>query len=37
VNATNVFDKHYYAPCRAFGDCFTGNRRAVFGTASYRF
>jgi iron complex outermembrane receptor protein len=37
VNATNVFDKQYYAPCRAFGDCFTGNRRAVFGTASYRF
>ncbi|MGH8175225.1 MAG: TonB-dependent siderophore receptor, partial [Steroidobacter sp.] len=37
VNATNVFDKRYYAPCRAFGDCFTGNRRAIFGTASYHF
>jgi iron complex outermembrane receptor protein len=37
VNATNVFDKSYYAPCRAFGDCFTGNRRVIFGTASYRF
>src|SRR3546814_3428193 len=21
VNATNLFDKTYYAPCRAFGDC----------------
>ena len=37
VNATNLFDKRYYSPCRAFGDCFTGNRRVVFGTASYRF
>jgi len=37
ANATNVFDKRYYAPCRAFGDCFTGNRRSVLGTVSYRF
>jgi iron complex outermembrane receptor protein len=37
VNATNLFDKQYYAPCRAFGDCFTGNRRVVFGTARYQF
>ena len=37
VNATNLFDKSYYAPCRAFGDCFTGNRRVVFGSATYRF
>lgn len=37
INATNVFDKSYYSPCRAFGDCFTGNRRSVLGTLSYRF
>ncbi|HJU39459.1 MAG TPA: TonB-dependent siderophore receptor [Tahibacter sp.] len=37
VNATNVFDKSYYAPCRAFGDCFTGNRRTVVGSVGYRF
>src|SRR3546814_1768257 len=37
VNATNLFDKTYYAPCRAFGDCFTGNRRYAVGSLSYRF
>jgi iron complex outermembrane recepter protein len=37
VNATNLFDKEYYAPCRAFGDCFTGNRRYVVGSLSFRF
>lgn len=37
LNATNVFDKGYYSPCRAFGDCFTGNRRSILGTLSYRF
>jgi iron complex outermembrane receptor protein len=37
VNATNLFDKDYYAPCRAFGDCFTGNARTVIGTLAYRF
>ena len=37
LNATNLFDKSYYAPCRAFGDCFTGNRRALIGSATYRF
>lgn len=37
VNATNLFDKSYYAPCRAFGDCFTGNRRNVVATLGYRF
>lgn len=37
INATNVFDKRYYSPCRAFGDCFTGNRRSILGTLSYRF
>lgn len=37
VNATNLFDKEYYAPCRVFGDCFTGNSRTVVGTLSYLF
>jgi len=37
VNATNLFDKQYYAPCRAFGDCFTGNGRYVICTVDYRF
>lgn len=37
INATNLFDKAYYAPCRAFGDCFTGNRRSVVGSLSMRF
>ena len=36
-NATNLFDKEYFAPCRAFGDCFTGNTRAMTGTVTYRF
>ncbi len=37
LNVTNLFDKEYFAPCRAFGDCFTGNSRTVIGTVSYRF
>jgi iron complex outermembrane receptor protein len=37
LNATNLFDKSYYAPCRAFGDCFTGNRRSVIGSVGWRF
>jgi iron complex outermembrane receptor protein len=37
ATATNLFDKSYYAPCRAFGDCFTGNRRSILGTMTYRF
>ena len=37
INATNLFDKQYYAPCRAFGDCFTGNGRTVIGTLAFRF
>lgn len=36
-NATNLFDKEYYAPCRAFGDCFTGNTRTLTGNVAYRF
>ncbi|WP_129792849.1 TonB-dependent siderophore receptor [Sphingosinicella sp. CPCC 101087] len=37
VSATNLFDKDYYAPCRSFGDCFTGNGRSVIATLGYRF
>lgn len=37
LNFTNLSDKKYYAPCRNFGDCFTGNPRTVTGTISYRF
>jgi iron complex outermembrane receptor protein len=37
ASAANLFDKSYYAPCRAFGDCFTGNRRSIIGTLTYRF
>ncbi|RHW17082.1 TonB-dependent siderophore receptor [Sphingomonas gilva] len=37
INATNLFDKEYFAPCRAFGDCFTGNGRSVVGTLAFRF
>ncbi|ATQ43921.1 TonB-dependent siderophore receptor [Caulobacter mirabilis] len=37
LSATNLFDKSYYTSCRTFGDCFTGNRRNVVGTLSYRF
>ena len=24
LNVTNLFDKEYFAPCRYFGDCFSG-------------
>ena len=37
VSATNLFDKSYYAPCRSFGDCFTGNRRNLIATLARRF
>ncbi|MFC3549695.1 TonB-dependent siderophore receptor [Lysobacter cavernae] len=37
LNVTNLFDKEYFAPCRYFGDCFTGNTRTVVGTVTYRF
>jgi len=37
LNITNLSDKKYFAPCRNFGDCFTGNPRTVTGTISYRF
>jgi iron complex outermembrane receptor protein len=37
LNVTNLLDKEHFAPCRTFGDCFTGNTRAVTGTVTYRF
>lgn len=37
LNVTNLFDKEYFAPCRVFGDCFTGLGRNVVGTVRYRF
>ncbi|MDQ8758147.1 TonB-dependent siderophore receptor [Sphingosinicella sp. LHD-64] len=37
INATNLFDNDYFAPCRSFGDCFTGNGRSVIATLGYRF
>lgn len=37
INANNLFDKQYFAPCRAFGDCFTGMGRTLVGTVAYRF
>lgn len=37
VNATNLFDKHYFAPCRFFGDCFTGQGRNILASVGYRF
>lgn len=36
VNVTNLFDKQYFAPCRIFGDCFTGNGRNVIGTLAFK-
>ncbi|VWX54344.1 TonB-dependent siderophore receptor [Novosphingobium sp. 9U] len=37
INATNLFDKSFYAACLSRGDCFIGEQRQVFGTVSYRF
>ncbi|WP_434030227.1 TonB-dependent siderophore receptor [[Pseudomonas] boreopolis] len=37
LSVTNLFDKEYFAPCRNFGDCFSGNTRNMVGTATYRF
>jgi iron complex outermembrane receptor protein len=37
VNATNLFNKKYYAACLSRGDCFIGADRNVFGTATLRF
>lgn len=37
VRASNLLDKNYYAACRVYGDCFTGNGRNVIGAIGYRF
>ena len=37
VNATNLFDKHYYASCSPRSACGTGYRRNIIGTVAYRF
>ena len=37
LNVTNLFDKEYFAPCRYFGDCFSGNTRTIVGTVTWRF
>ncbi|MDZ3832680.1 MAG: TonB-dependent siderophore receptor [Sphingopyxis sp.] len=37
INATNLFDRKYYAACLARGDCFIGSERNVFGTLTYSF
>lgn len=37
LTATNLLDKEYFAPCRAFGDCFTGNGRNVVASVTYRW
>ncbi|MET0546586.1 MAG: hypothetical protein ABWZ40_09765, partial [Caulobacterales bacterium] len=37
LNATNLFDKKFYASCLSRGDCFMGAPRNVMGTVGYRF
>lgn len=37
VRASNLFDKRYFASCRVYGDCFTGNARNVTATLGWRF
>lgn len=37
VNATNLFDKRYYALCGYYADCAVGQRRNVIATLGYRF
>ena len=37
VNATNLFDKRYYASCLDRGDCFVGAPRNVMATVGFRF
>lgn len=37
LNARNLADKKYQATCLARGDCFTGERQSIVGTASYKF
>ena len=37
VNATNLFNKEYFASCLARGDCFMSAPRNVMATVGYRF
>ncbi|MES2497236.1 MAG: TonB-dependent siderophore receptor [Pseudomonadota bacterium] len=37
VNATNLFNKKYYAACLSRGDCFIGAERNIFATLTKRF
>jgi len=37
INATNLFDKKYYASCSVRSACSTGYRRNVIGTLAYKF
>ena len=37
INATNLFDKRFFASCLSRGDCFVGAPRNVMGTLAYRF
>lgn len=37
LNINNLAGKKYFAPCRNFGDCFTGAPHTVVGTIRYRF
>lgn len=37
VNATNLFDKFYYAACSQYAYCIPGDERQVYGTIRYRF
>jgi iron complex outermembrane receptor protein len=37
LNATNLFDKRFFASCLARGDCFVGAPRNVMGTVGFRF
>lgn len=37
INATNLFNKKYYAACLSRGDCFIGAERNIFATVTRRF
>jgi iron complex outermembrane receptor protein len=37
LNATNLFDKQFYAACLARGDCFMGEAQNIYGTLTYRY
>jgi iron complex outermembrane receptor protein len=37
INATNLFNKKFFASCLSRGDCFIGAERNVMGTVAYKF